>query len=545
MRYAPLLLLLLCACVGQAQQPEWRDSGRSLLPSQHYDVVSYALDLTVDPSTQRIDGAVTMTAVRTDLSPVLTLDLAPDFDVASVSLDRAAARFEHTADGRLNVALGDGVSVGDTMRVIVAYGGEPHVAVRAPWDGGFVWAQTEDGEPWIATAVQGEGCDLWWPCLDHPVGEPDSVAIHITVPGDLVVATNGTLRGVDDLGNGRKRYRWHSTSPINTYNVALNIAPYVQRDTTFASIAGVDVPVSLYILPERADRADYLLDEMLTHLAWYERTLGPYPWRAEKYAVAHTPHLGMEHQTITAYGSDFSTERDGFDWLHHHELAHEWWGNLVTAPDWNDFWIHEGFGSYMQALYIEDILGKEAYRARVDGYVASFRNEVPVAPRESHTTDEMYFSTRGSNPDIYSKGAAILHTLRYAMGDSLFRVALRRFAYPTAASERATDGSQAHFATTDDLLALVNQLTGDDYSDFFEVYLRTAALPRLIEERDDDRLMLRWHDEAAPGFSLPIEVAVDGDIVRVEMPGGRGELALPSPDADVKVDPNGWVMRAR
>ena len=199
----------------------------------------------------------------------------------------------------------------------------------------------------------------------------------------------------------------------------------------------------------------------------------------------------------------------------------------------------------MQALYIEDILGKEAYRARVDRYVASFRNEVPVAPRESHTTDEMYFSTRGSNPDIYSKGAAILHTLRYAMGDSLFRVALRRFAYPTAASERATDGSQAHFATTDDLLALVNQLTGDDYSDFFEVYLRTAALPRLIEERDGSRLMLRWHDEAAPGFSLPIEVAVDGDIVRVEMPGGRGELALPSPDADVKVDPNGWVMRAR
>ncbi len=545
MRFAPLFLFLLCACAGQAQQPEWRDSGRPLLPSQHYDVVSYALDLTVAPASQRIDGAVTMTAVRTDTAAQLTLDLAPNLDVSSVRVDGSDASFWHTLDGRLHLELSDQIDVGDTMRVRVAYGGAPHVAVRAPWDGGFVWAKTEGGEPWIATAVQGEGCDLWWPCLDHPTGEPDSVAIHITVPDGLVVASNGTLRGVDELPSGERRYRWHSASPINTYNVALNIAPYVRRDTTFASVAGVDVPMTLYVLPERADRADFLLGEMTAHMAWYERTLGPYPWRAEKYGVAHTPHLGMEHQTIIAYGSDFTADRDGFDWLHHHELGHEWWGNLVTVPDWNDFWIHEGFCSYMQALYTEHLFGADAYRARIAGLARTFVNEVPVAPRASRTTDEMYFATRGSNPDIYNKGAAVLHTLRYAMGDSLFHVALRRFAYPTEADERAVSGSQARSATTDDFLALVNQLTGDDYAAFFEVYLRTASLPRLIEERDGNRLTLRWDAPAALDFALSLPIEVDGETVRVDMADGKGSVVLPSPDSRTEIDPDGWVMRAR
>ncbi len=547
MRYAPLIFLLLCACAGQAQQPNWRDSGRPLEASQHYDVVHYTIDIAVEPDSRSIGGSVTMTAVRTDTSALLTLDLSPDLTVASVRVDGLDARFEHTMGGRLNVALSADIGVGDTMRVRVDYGGKPHVAVRAPWDGGLVWAQTPGGDPWIATAVQGEGCDVWWPCLDHPTGEPDSVAIHITVPGNLVVASNGILRGIDQLGDGRARYRWHSASPINTYNVALNIAPYVQRDTIYSSVAGVDVPVTLYVLPERTDRAGYLLGEMLAHLSWYEQVLGPYPWRAEKYGVAHTPHLGMEHQTIIAYGSDFSDERDGFDWLHHHELGHEWWGNLVTAPSWNDFWIHEGFCTYMQALYLEHLFGADAYRARVTSYQPTFRNEVPVAPREPHTTDEMYFSTRGSNPDIYNKGAAVLHTLRYAMGDSLFRVALRRFAYPDTASERATDGSQARFATTDDFQSLVGSLTGDDYTDFFEVYLRTAELPRLVEERGGDRpgntLVLRWDAPVAPDFSLPIEIEVDSQRMRVEMPGGRGEVLLPSPDAVVVIDPDNWVIR--
>jgi aminopeptidase N len=296
------------------------------------------------------------------------------------------------------------------------------------------------------------------------------------------------------------------------------------------------------VLPSRADRADYLLAEILDHLAFFERTLGPYPWRAEKYAVAHTPHLGMEHQTITAYGSTFTPEPDGFDWLHHHELAHEWWGNLVTAPDWNDFWIHEGFGSYMQALYLEDRYGADAYHVRVEGYRAGILNEKPVAPRASQTTDAMYFSSRGSNPDIYSKGAAVLHTLRYAMGDSLFRVALRRFAYPDAAAESATDGSQARFATTDDFLALVNTLTGDDYAPFFEVYLRHADLPVLVTERDGRTLRLRWQAPADSAFSLPLEVEVDGVVRRVEVGSQNVAVDLRRADAQVEIDPQGWVL---
>jgi aminopeptidase N len=248
----------------------------------------------------------------------------------------------------------------------------------------------------------------------------------------------------------------------------------------------------------------------------------------------------MEHQTITAYGSDFAPDSDGFDWLHHHELAHEWWGNLVTAPDWNDFWIHEGFGTYMQALYAEHLLGSEAYQDRVAGYRHNIRNVVPVAPRETRTTDAMYFAAGASNPDIYYKGAAVLHTLRWSMGDSLFFDALRRFAYPSDAHREATDGSQARFATTDDFRALVDDLTGDDYAAFFEVYLRTAAPPRLVAERHADTLHLRWH-ASDPAFALPVEVEVDGRRHRVDTRGGA-TLALPGPDAAVAIDPDGWLL---
>lgn len=548
-RIATLALALAAlAPAAAAQQTDIYDSGGPLTPQQAaYDVTFYALDLRVDPRARSIAGTGTTVARIVAPTRNLVLDLDTLLAVSAVTAPEGAAgrplRWERRG-GKLWIDLGAERAAGEVVAVRVAYAGRPRVAPRAPWDGGFVWARTRAGEPWIATAVQGEGPDLWWPSKDHPSDEPDSMSIRVTVPAPLVVATNGRLRRVVPAPGGARAYEWFVSTPINAYAVALNIAPYRTVEGELESVAGSRFPVVFYVLPEDEARGRAFFPEILDHLRFFERLLGPYPFRADKYGVAQTPHLGMEHQTIIAYGARFDnaamTGRDwGFDALHHHELSHEWWGNLVTNADWKDMWLHEGFGSYMQALYMEQRAGRRGYLDYVRSQRGSISNRAPVAPREPRTAGQIYFAAGG---DIYDKGSWFLHTLRWVAGDpALFR-SLRRMAYPDPESERVTGGAQTRFATTDDFLRIAQREAGLELGWMFEVYLRQPALPRLVAQRAGDTLRLRWEAPGGLPFPMPVEVEVDGGRRRVEMPGGRAELAV-ARGARVVVDPDGWVLR--
>jgi aminopeptidase N len=546
MRWPILLLLLLYIRPAVAQQVDIYDSGGPVLPEQAaYDVTFYELALRVDPAGQRIEG--TGTTVARAVSPLrhLVLDLDTLLAVSRVDDGGTRALRWERRGGRLWIDLGAERAAGSEVTVRVAYGGRPRVAPMAPWDGGWVWGRTPSGAPWIATAVQGQGPDVWWPAKDHVSDKPDSMAIRVRVPESLVVATNGRLRRTETHGDGTHTFHWFMSTPISAYNVALNIAPYRVLETEMTSVAGDRFPVVFYVLPEDEERGRGFLPEILEHMRFFEELLGPYPFRADKYGVVQTPHLGMEHQTIIAYGAGFDRGAMtggvdwGFDALHHHELAHEWWGNLVTNADWKDMWIHEGFGTYMQALYAERLGGAERYR----GYMASMRpgiaNRAPVAPRESRTAGEIYFRSGG---DIYNKGAWALHTLRWVMGDEAFFRSLRRMAYPDPALERVTDGRQVRFATTDDFRRIAEAASGMDLGWFFEVYLRQPALPRLVAQRSGDTVRLRWEAPAGLAFPMPVEVSVGGERRRVPMPGGAAELRVPA-GTPVTLDPNGWVLR--
>ncbi len=292
------------------------------------------------------------------------------------------------------------------------------------------------------------------------------------------------------------------------------------------------------MLPERYDDAVRVFPQFLDHLRWYERTLGPYPWRDDKYGVAHTPHLGMEHQSIIAYGSDFGGGPDGFDWLHHHEFGHEWWGNVQTASDWRDYWLHEGTCTYMQSLYAEELHGMDGYFANIARNRRSIANRLPVAPRAYTTTDEQY------NGDVYSKGALVLHTLRGLIGKEKLMQLLRRMVYPTPAMETARRGAQTHFASTEDVVTLASEIAGRDLSWFFEVYLRQPALPRLVREQTGTELRLHWEVPGGLPFPMPLDVVIDGQTRRVEMPDGQATVCLPRAGSTVQIDPQGWVLRA-
>ncbi len=554
--------LLLTACGPDPARPDGltlppdsdttfrRDTGGPLRPDQAaFDVQHYDLALQVLPEEREIHGQLSARFKAVEELEQVVLDLDPALRVAAVvAADGVELAFRHQ-QGLLFIELPAAVAAGAVFELTIDYGGVPRSAPRPPWEGGFQWERTPSGEHWIATSCQMEGADLWWPCKDHPSDKAESMDLHIRVPAPLVVASNGRAAGVDEHDDGTRTFHWQVTTPIANYCVALNIAPYVEVSAPFTSIGGEAMKVTFWALPQHREQAAGILPQFLDHLAWFEQRLGPYPFRADKYGIAETPHLGMEHQSIIAYGNRFQPHKFEYDWLHHHELSHEWFANLVTAPDWNDFWIHEGFGSYMQKLYIEELRGRDAYREYLGDVRGQILNAKAVAPREPRSSGQMYFVSldapvgqRVSDNDIYYKGEWVLHTLRWLIGDQAMFRALRLMCYPTVESEWATDGSASHFMTTDDVQALFERESGMDLGWFFELYLRQPQLPELKIVRESGRLLVEWLVPDGQVCLLPVEVFISGSPYRLELPGGRGELQLPA-SASFVVDPFDRVLR--
>ncbi|PKL83941.1 MAG: peptidase M1 [Ignavibacteriae bacterium HGW-Ignavibacteriae-3] len=411
----------------------------------------------------------------------------------------------------------------------------PRIAKRPPWDDGFVFSKSKDGRDWVTVTCQGGGADIWWPCKDHPSDEPDSVSLHFTTRSDLALISNGKFISSIDNNDGTKTSNWFVSTPINNYGVIFYIGPYERIDYDYTGITGEKFPFTVWVLPENLEKAKKHAPQFLTHMKVMEELIGPYPFRKDKYAVVESPHLGMEQQSAIAYGYGWKNHPQfAFDWLHHHEFSHEWWGNLVTCADWSDFWIHEGIGTYMQPLYLEKVFGKDEY-FRYMKSIKRFGNKVPVAPRGEKTSGESYGN------DIYYKGGWIVHTLRYYLGDEIFFKVLRKWAYPTEEMEKIKDGGQCRFATTDELLVMAEKISGKKLDWFFEVYLRNAPLPKLSVIQTLDKVELRWETEDNLPFTLPVEVKLGDDFVRIEMKDGKGEFALPS-GTEYVIDPNGWIL---
>ena len=539
------------AIYGQRQMAARPTESGGVLSAEQaaFDVQHYDLALDVDPTAQSIKGVLTVRAQIKGLQKQMVLDLDTPFTVESVQMVNGKKleplKFERTAK-QIRIAYPRDMKLYEIVEIRVAYSGKPKVAPTPPWVGGFVWSKTADGSPWFATAVQMDGSDLWFPVKDHPSDKAQTTNLHFTVPANLVAASNGRLESVVDNKNGTKTFNWFISQPISNYNIALNVAPYKIIEDSMKSVTGDTIPIVFYVLPEHFEKGQELVNKTKDYVRFFEEYLGPYPFRADKLGIAHTPHLGMEHQSIIAYGNDFKYDKNGFDWLMFHELGHEWWANLVTAPDWNDFWIHEGFQSFMDAFYAEKILGREQYIKSLPNRIKSTKNLKPVAPREAKTTTEMYLLPPDyvrSDGDIYGKGALVLNSLRGYIGDEAFFQSLRKMCYADKNAEKVKNGKQVNFRTTDDFLLIAEKESGKKLDWFFELYLRQPSLPKLIVETASNQLNLRWETPNNMSFPLPVEVKIAGQTKRVEMKDGKGSLPLPQ-DTAYEIDPNGWLLRS-
>jgi aminopeptidase N len=541
-----LLALLLAASAPQTAgkppiTPQTQVSG-GVRPTEQLALRFDAADLAIEvlPAKKQLRGVATLTLTAKAPLTRLLIDLDRNLPVSAVSIDGVALRPAawSNPDGRLTIALPASVPTGMTLSVRIAYGGVPHVAVNAPWDDGVVWSKTKDGRTWFATTAEGYGCDLFWPCLDFPTGEPTRVDLHITVPKGLKAPSNGVLLGVDTLVDGRTTWNWRAKQP-NTYAIALNVGPYEEISGTYNSRYGNTIPMFYWYLPGNKAKAETLFAEFAPALDFFEAVIGPYPFGGEKVGVVETPHKGMEHQTINAYGNGYAKAPEGFDWLFHHEFAHEWFANQLTAANWDDYWLHEGFATYMQPLYGRWREGDARYAVMMDTQRNRIDNKAPIVRGQMLTEEQVYEPSKGgAGQDIYFKASWMLHTLRWLIGDAAFFDATRRVVYGRA--DPRPGNFSPRFGSTAEFERAVADVTGKDYRWFFDAYLRQKALPELVQTPQPGGMALRW--KTATPFPMPIEASVDGKTVRIAMADGTGILSVP-PGRHVVIDPHASVLK--
>ncbi len=508
--------------------------------AMRFDVAD--LTLKVMPDDKAIEGVAVLDFTATAPIERLAVELDTLLIISEVAVDGTVVPGDRWSnpEGRLTVELVEHLPAGGRVQLRVAYAGQPRIAPNAPWDGGFVWGKAPSGEPWVATAVQPEGCDLFWPCIDHPLAEPGRVDLHITVPSNLSAPSNGKFLGKTDHGDGWTTWNWSAANP-NTYAIALNIGPYVEISDTYQSRFGNSFPIQYWHLAsDDPAKARALFDEITPMIDFYEATVGPYPFADEKLGVVATPHLGMEHQTINAYGNGYRLDGKNYDWLLHHEMAHEWFGNQMTNSNADDMWLHEGLGSYMQPLYLGWLNGDRYMQAELLDQRNDLLNTFPVVSGEDKTEDQVYQGGVGPGLDIYNKGSLIAHSLRMLIGDEAFFRALTRLIYGTPTPRPGE--FRPRNASTDEFLAIVTAESGRDLAWFFRGYLYQAALPDLRQTRDDRGLTLEWVTGDGGVFPMPVEVEIDGRRRTVAMTGGHGRVAA-AEGAHVLIDPENKVLR--
>ena len=474
-----------------------------LLPERTcYDVKHYLINMDIDVDKKYIKGFVDIRASAEENFTSLQFDLARKMKLNGVYYLDQTLKTTRKKDA-VFVEFPN-VNKGDNFTFRIDYEGRPLEAKKPPWDGGFVWEKDKADRDFVGVACEGDGASLWWPCKDHPTEEPDSMAINITVPNNIMCVANGRLREKVDT-DVKTTYKWFVTKPINNYNVSVNIANYAVIEDTIHSVTGIQ-PATYYVLDYNEAVAKEHFKEARDMMRSLEKFFGPFPWWEDGYKLVETPYLGMEHQTAVAYGNDFriydkSKSRSiyGFiDYITLHETAHEWWGNNITACDGADVWLHEGFAMYSEVLYIEDQLG---YPMSIH-YLLELRPRIRnrraiVGPR-----DEYYWGFE----DAYNKGAWILHTLRSILDDdNMFFGILKGF--------QMEFGSQ--IVCTEDLVEYINNATGQDFKPFFNQFIFDRRPPTLEYSLSNDKLFYRYTG-ILPEFSMPINVLVNKDEVRLQ-----------------------------
>lgn len=467
-----------------------------------YDVTYEHLDVRVDPAKKFISGSNTIHFRAVEDFTVMQVDLFANMNVDKITLDNnQLATYTRESDA-VFITLPTSVKKGTTHAIQFYYFGSPKEAENPPWGGGFTWTTDKQKNPWVVVTCQGLGASVWWPNKDHQSDEQDSMLISVTVPAGLEDVSNGKLRAKTTLPDGWTRFDWFVNYPINNYNVTVNIGKFAHFGELFN---GEEGPFTLdyYVMPENLEKAKTQFQQVAPMMKCYEKYFGHYAFPKDGYKLIESPHTGMEHQSAVAYGNWYIQGYRGrtwapvglkFDFIIVHESAHEWWGNSLTSSDIADMWMHESFGAYAEALYIECMWGRKESLEYINGKKANVQNDAPIIG--------VYNVHKRGAGDMYDKGQLVLNTLRSAINnDPLWFEIIRGFATTYRRS----------IVKAEDFFNYVRTKTGTDYAYFFDQYLKHTAIPLLqvfvTQKGKDITARYRWQADVAD-FKMPVMVTI-------------------------------------
>jgi aminopeptidase N len=454
-----------------------RDPGET--PNRTYDVLHYKIEITILDQTKSVEGTTTITLIP--LMPALKYVRlnAAEMTIKKVMMGKGRELRFTTTTSELNVELDRAYSYRDTLRLAVGYACTPKRALtfNGP-DEGYpnkrfqVWSQGEDTTN-----------HFWFPCYDYPNDKATSEVIG-TVDSKFTLLSNGKLLSVkEDKKKGTKTFHWRQEKPHASYLVMITAGEYaVLKDR-----AG-KLPLEFYAYPGDTANARETFRHTASMILFFNKTIGfDYPWEKYGQVILQDHFGGMENTSATTLSDNWAVpdKRSRLDIdprsLIAHELAHQWWGDVVTCKDFRHAWLNESFASYYDPLYFEFTSGREEfdytmYQNQLAGVtVDTTRGRKPIVSVESY----------GEN--IYPRGAAVLHMLRFLLGDDLYHRSIKHY----------ITKYQFQPVETNDLKIAIEEASGQNLQWFFDQWVYKAGHPVF-------ELSYAW-DESAGNLSLHVK----------------------------------------
>lgn len=514
--------------------------GGSLKSSQsgnftNYDVKYLRFDLDIDPSTDTIGGSVyTLFEVVGDLSSGIGMELSTSFAIQKILFNGDPVSFNHTGEYALSISIPGNHVIGEQLGVEIFYSGIPETG-----DGfGSVGREIHDSVPAIWTLSEPYGCRDWWPGKNDLTDKADSIDMIIHSPEIFRAASNGLLVS-DQVLSGIRTCHWKHRYPIVPYLIAFAVTNY-EVYSDFAYPDGSPVEILNYVYPE--DKAQIMNSTAQTAMVMelYSELFTPYPFKNEKYGHAQFGWGGgMEHQTMSFMG------RFDFEIIAH-ELAHQWFGNMVTLNSWKDIWLNEGFATYLSGLSYEHLF---------NGYYWPFWKSQNISYVTSEPDGSVYVNDTSSVSRIfsprlsYSKGALLLHMLRWVCGDVAFFSACRNYLNDV--------DLKYSFAGTSDLISHLESESGKDLTEFLNDWYYGQGFPsyqvRCYQMASNDykvEISQTQSDPSVSFFEMPVPVrfyGAEGDTTITFNHNSNYQVFYIYTDFEiesVEFDPDQWLISA-
>jgi aminopeptidase N len=494
----PLVLLLLSQAAF-AQKVDVYSRPVQVERSRDFDALHYRISLRVDMEKKSFEGENRITLVPlNDGLKGISLD-ADSLVVGRVELsDGTGMRFvqsEHT----VKIDLGRSYGHRDTVTLTVYYRlDKPTLGLR------FIDA-TETSPLQVSSDCFPNKARQWIPCYDYPNDKVTEEMI-VTVARPFKVLSNGRLVGVKENADGTQTWHWSQELPHSTYLTNLSIADYDVIDDSYGSL-----PLHYWVYPGQRKDAERSFRKTPHMIEFFNQLYGfPFPWAKYDQVISHYMNGGAEATSATLLGegaiTDSAAEQDySWEWIIAHELAHQWWGDVITLRSWDQTWLNESFATYSDYLYTRAEAGEDAGAWNLEGKRNQYLNEAHNKYIRPIVFDR--YDNPGDNFDshTYPKGANVLHLLRHILGDDTFFRVLSTFLHENAFKP----------VDTHDFMKAVKEVSGKNMDWFFDEFIFRPGHPvfEVTQSWDPDRKMMMVNilqkQDSLPGvpvYTLPVNL---------------------------------------